>query len=839
MSIRITNVEYKAATSSDTNNFLKSVTGEYGLLSIDFTAMPYIQPDRGISLTIIKPNLIRIDNGYNWEDYGFTEGDTLALKSILSIGGAPFNYDYRFLIDYIDDDVISVSNIEFYQVGTAQWISVDSLYHTYDSDIPLPGSFAYNDVQYTVSDVLVYLYSTQNANVFESIEINHAKIANEDRGGQDVRSVLDDTEPLFVFEPITQMLTPRNGESRSYKSGSGVVQTSMQRVANEVTNIGNYQLSLNKYQLDILFNVALFGETFDLNNDQNPDYFFDKETVTDGLSIRCVRFIDDDTSALQITPPLRKGRVGYLDEDFKGRESTVVAQDIDYLDQNGQADFSLAYNAQSCIEFTIKNIPNLGANTKFNFGAAVIPNAYTNNKKTALQNYQLVTGKNGYEAYTSGMLRATNFDSYSIGDIDNNLYEGKGSLNINHISVSQLTPTSVRCKVRFEPSDNVTIDTTDYFCVYAIVNGSYSVKVDYQKFKEYENIIGALELQSKFYPSYLDLDADNGISNIDVMTVQDLVSKGVFKVPKTETVRSISFRVEAKLGDLEYTLQNEEIEIPEEQPADQVNVSRTSNISGLAEDRDVIRLVYTDQIVGSNNYNGFAYRYPFRSRWEYWIERLDTPDDWYNSALPNEGRNNDWVDYMNVAGTQIMFSIYVETDRGFYVNRQDVSPADYNSSPDVDTLIQVYRSSDNALLWQSTNADGFDEGYVLQDTDMYIIATHTNNSGLWDANSAGDITIERLEQSGQYEIRATFSEITQPDTEPLGQITKTFNSNDMELRCDLAGAFIDPQFNYVIKSRSFNYYDDATGIGVLSNYNPYSSEFTPEFTVGSISLSFQ
>ena len=78
MSIRITNVQYKAATSSDTNNFLKSVTGEYGLLSIDFTAMPYIQPDRGISLTIIKPNLIRIDNGYNWEDYGFTEGDTLA-----------------------------------------------------------------------------------------------------------------------------------------------------------------------------------------------------------------------------------------------------------------------------------------------------------------------------------------------------------------------------------------------------------------------------------------------------------------------------------------------------------------------------------------------------------------------------------------------------------------------------------------------------------------------------------------------------------------------------------------------------------------------------------------
>ena len=60
MSIRITNVEYKAATSSDTNNFLKSVTGEYGLLSIDFTAMPYIQPDRGISLTIIKPNLINI-----------------------------------------------------------------------------------------------------------------------------------------------------------------------------------------------------------------------------------------------------------------------------------------------------------------------------------------------------------------------------------------------------------------------------------------------------------------------------------------------------------------------------------------------------------------------------------------------------------------------------------------------------------------------------------------------------------------------------------------------------------------------------------------------------------
>ena len=198
--------------------------------------------------------------------------------------------------------------------------------------------------------------------------------------------------------------------------------------------------------------------------------------------------------------------------------------------------------------------------------------------------------------------------------------------------------------------------------------------------------------------------------------------------------------------------------------------------------------------------------------------------------LPNDGRNNDWIDYMRVSGTTIRMSVYVEVDGGFYVKRFDVSPRDYNTSSDVTTLIEVFRTSDNALLWTSTNSDGYDTGYLLEDTDVYIKATHTKTGG-WATNGAGYITIERTEENGQYEIQSTFSEITQPLNTVLGQITKTYNGDDMILQANLIGSFVSSDFDYTIKSRSFNIVDGSTGIGGITTYNPFTSEFTSEFTV--------
>ena len=173
--------------------------------------------------------------------------------------------------------------------------------------------------------------------------------------------------------------------------------------------------------------------------------------------------------------------------------------------------------------------------------------------------------------------------------------------------------------------------------MYATVNGDHACKVDYQNFKEYINILGELDADTVFYPSYLDLDTDNGLRMPDVTTVDDLYAKGYFRVPENENIKSISFKVEAVNGDLEYELQDDTFEINETTLQTQINESKTTNISGMPEDRTEILAQYSPTFFRSVNgidYNGFRFNYPFRSRWEYWIERLDTPDKWFNGLLP-------------------------------------------------------------------------------------------------------------------------------------------------------------------------------------------------------------
>ena len=123
MSITINNVTYKLQTASGSNNFLKGGVGEWGLFSCNFEAYPYFQPDRGASLSIISPNIIRMDNGDIWNDYGFAEGDLLKLRYAITFkykdpsGATDLNFTTlavattQFKVEYIDDNIMYVNSI--------------------------------------------------------------------------------------------------------------------------------------------------------------------------------------------------------------------------------------------------------------------------------------------------------------------------------------------------------------------------------------------------------------------------------------------------------------------------------------------------------------------------------------------------------------------------------------------------------------------------------------------------------------------------------------------------------------------------------------------------------
>lgn len=818
MAIQVTNVNYKRALDSTEQDFLISNVGEWGLLSVDFNAYPYVQPTRSAGVSIVNPDIMRLDDGTTWHEKGFKEGDNVTwkfnIKNISTGGSVAFTKTFDVL--YIDDNVLYAENI-----SSGGFFA--------DQDLALPSSFVgASGENYSIEDNLIYV--TSLAYDFRTIEIDTAKVLNSTNGSVEVNAAIDGTTPTWAVEDMVDTLGKKyKASNRALISGSDADQVLLQReFTDETITVGGYSLTVPRWKLDILFNTALFGESYNFTEDEDPTYFFDKESITDGLKIRCYRDTDDNTVAIEKIKPLKKGRAGYLDETYRGIPSSMSVSDITYSAENEEIT-SLAYNSESTIEFYINNLQGLDSNTRFQFGLAVIPTGYSTNKNSILKNYQLVTGLNGFENFEwrDDDVRAVNFNYYTLGTYAFN-NEGYGDMNMQHIQIEQVANAIAKVRLTFSPSSNATLTDADNFCVFASVDGVQTLKVDYQNFQEYEPILGSLRNRNVFYPSYMDRDTDAGIFNLDTRTVDDICATGFFNIPSTLTnIIDIEFRVQAVNGSLKYDLERQIFET-DGIDLSILNLERTTNISSIIDDRNTL-FVKRNPTYDWRNQPAFEYQFPFRSRWEYWIERLNTPDVWYQPALPNYGRNNDWIDYLNITGTTIEFAIYVQTEEGSYRVFRDITPKDYNDST-IETTIKVYRTSDDALLWSGENTDGFDEGYLLQNTEMYIEATHTHPTG-WSADPTGWIAIERKEQSGQYEIQVLYNDHTPNPANPLQNITANVNGNDLVLRCDIDKNFVSPEFGYVVKSRCFERYEEDNGIGGIGGGNIFATNFDTNFYV--------
>lgn len=803
MSLIISNINYDRQLDSTQTNFLKGTAGEWVRLQLDFQVFPYLQPDRGGAVTFLTPDICRLDDGTTWSERGFKVGDSLIWQSdeVNTNDNSVNPITYNFDIVDIDDNIFFLT-----ETGSASLVR----------DISLPGvQYIRNGIQYTRQKNVIYLDDVLN---IEGFEIDFAKIKNSDRGLENVFSALDGTTPTFTIDGAINVNDTAEGEIHNTKTGSCVAKLFVKRVANEAITVANVTLSnAHKYELTILYNIAGFGEGFNFDDETSPDYFFDKEALTDAIKINCFRDLDDRSTSVQLQRSLKKGTTGYLGEKFRGTPSLQKASNVRYYDVNGDDDFSLSFNARSSVKFVIDNVTNT---SKYNFGLAVIPQSYDSGRITALEKYKLVTGLHGLENSTANTIRTDNFTSYTNG-VYNLTSEGYGGIDLEHISIQQLTPSTVEVTLRFNPTDFDANEDTN-FCIFANVDGISSVQVDYQSFKEFENVIGTLQGDVKFFPSYLDISSDTGISNPDLTIVQDVTMKGYVRLTReTDLVEKLEFRVEAVKGNLEYTLQSFEIEVGENVNLDVLQYNEVSDISGLLPDRNEIKFnrntTYDDLI-----YKGYDIQYPFRIRWEDWIERVDTPDIWQDLSKLNSGKNNNWIDYTELQDTRITVSILSKVADNFFKSTYDITPRDFNSSPDVTTLIEVYRTSDNALLWTETDSDGFDNGFLISAVDMYVKATHTLSSGSWDASSIADCFIERRNQNGQYEIQR------------LESNNLTINSNVLEQEFNLLGSLISDEFDYVIYSRSYNFYDDATGIGGIGGYNPFDNNFDGNFSVNPV-----
>jgi hypothetical protein len=155
---------------------------------------------------------------------------------------------------------------------------------------------------------------------------------------------------------------------------------------------------------------------------------------------------------------------------------------------------------------------------------------------------------------------------------------------------------------------------------------------------------------------------------------------------------------------------------------------------------------------------GIRAYYPFLLRWEYWLEQLNANSDFY----PDQNKN--WFPYDNTGDWSVRLQTQLIKNGLAFIHNEDINILNYDSEPNINSDIALYRESDNLLVTS-----------VIEGELHRIVATHELISGTWGSLSDiwGMITIEPKE-SAPRQILSTVVPYDNDGNNPLKPITALF-----------------------------------------------------------------
>lgn len=155
---------------------------------------------------------------------------------------------------------------------------------------------------------------------------------------------------------------------------------------------------------------------------------------------------------------------------------------------------------------------------------------------------------------------------------------------------------------------------------------------------------------------------------------------------------------------------------------------------------------------------GINLYFPFLYRWEYWLSQNNADSDFY----PNDQTKN-WYPYDTTGDWTVRLHIQLIKGGLAYVFDDDVTIKNYDSDPEINQTIELYRVS-----------TGQNVQVVIEGELHKVVATHTLTDGTgWDQTGTwGMITVEPTESSPRYLVSTVVPYDYNPNN-PLSPISGT------------------------------------------------------------------
>jgi hypothetical protein len=693
MSIQITSRNYAPRNHSGGNNFYLTNSGQRivekveFVVDFDFTSSAANQ--------IIFLNLFQIQViGKTWGELGYVIGDTIALTGTINNTSGSATYSATsYTISDISNDILTVST------------TLDPTSSGYIVGQLMPFNNGANS-----NTPLLIANSTRTAP--EAIEILHNFIPNNANGGS--ASLIDSEVNRFRAIDVSAIAVSGSQSmvQLGNKSGGTYTSATLTRLA-DVSGKRKF-----RYELTYFFPYKFIDSTFD-----KPAIFANIGSIKPWFNILCIPEENNPNSALTITYSGQQGNAGWLDENYNQGVNTFTISDVTLTDTDSNPLTEIDYNQNTNFSITITGAANFLDRAEVEFYIIPPVNDYKNKPDTNGKLIHLVN------AYWNG----TTVTVTQLGEVD-----------IDNLAVSVATTNTIIISGQIVPSADfktyiasLSPDERRYRLTPTVestggdANENNSVTLNAKEgLLEKAPIIGGVYENLTSQVFYNHSQAKTGIATSDYVgcTEDDFLYRSLFNLDSTEIYKNLTVNMQVvrdsdgQFFDIFERLINFGGYVTTPDGKQQINYTEQLQQFLDSTDRNVISLKLTG--TESGDLYELELLWSIMASWRYWIAQNNALVDFFDSTLPNNGLNNEWMRYLREAGFSLRLRCTLTTSEDVaYFWQNSINLQDYDDSDDITTVITLFDQNDSS------------QTALLANQMMRVVATHTKIDA-WDTDDS-------------------------------------------------------------------------------------------------------
>jgi hypothetical protein len=473
---------------------------------------------------------------------------------------------------------------------------------------------------------------------------------------------------------------------------------------------------------------------------EKPSYLEQNQSLKPAYRILAYPEDNNPNSVLTYNYLAQSGNVGWYNENYNQGVNDFTINSVVITDSAGDVLSEIDHNQTCSVEITITGGANFKditevefylipptaewQNNEFNFGQNIrLSNYFQNVTAVTLQND--VFNKNGQEVVLSNQTINVATPNTIIISFD---VEPNAAFTT---WVNSLASQERRYRITaYVESTGGTDNENNGVCLTVQEGLLTAAPVPDQPYNKV--------LFSGFYNHAQDIDTGVSESNYNGCTEDDFIFKSLFNLDKNVSWEQLSLSIEV-VRDSDgafFQLLNRVIAFSNYivSPDGTININYSENLNQYLDStgRNVLTVANTGAVVGDD----YAVKivWSLVASWRYWIAQNNALSDFFDGAVPNNGRNAEWMRYLREAGYSIRLRARLLKDEVNYYWGGNINLQDYEDnllSPDINTTIQYF------------DEDGNEQSALLPGQDMTIRADHTLLSGSWSVGAVWGWIVER------------------------------------------------------------------------------------------------